>query len=447
MRSFALALAVIFALWPAAFAEAGRGEEAARRAEAFVDTLVDSRFEEAAAEFDERMTDAMPPAKLQQVWSSLVGQAGAFQERVVSRTEKAGGFQMGIVTCRFERAVLDVKVVYNADGRVGGLWFAPGHLPEDEAPPYVQKGAFDEVATEVSGAEEPPLPGTLSLPNTGALVAAVVLVHGSGPHDRDETVGANKPFRDLAWGLASRGIAVLRYEKRTMVDPGRFPSTGLFTVQEEVVEDVLAAVALLQQRDRVEPARVFVLGHSLGGTLVPRIAEQIPSAAGFIVLAGSPRPLDEVLRDQVEHLQSLAPDGGEAAALASVRAQAEQLRALRQSGDYEGRAVMGVPGCYLRDLNGYDPAKVASSMERPLLILHGGRDYQVTQEDFRRWRQALQDKANAELKLYPALNHLFIPGEGPSRPAEYLQPGHVAEEVVSDIADWIERASANAVEG
>ena len=130
-----------------------------------------------------------------------------------------------------------------------------------------QTGPSTERAVAVGAA--PGLPGTLTLPAGTARVPAVVLVHGSGPHDRDETVGVNKPFLDLAEGLAAQGIAVLRYEKRTRVAPLSFIGRR-FTVNDEVVDDAVAAVQLLRTEPGIDPARIVVVGHSLGAVRASR---------------------------------------------------------------------------------------------------------------------------------------------------------------------------------
>ena len=79
-------------------------------------------------------------------------------------------------------------------------------------------------------------------------------------------------------------------------------------------------------------------------------------------------------------------------------------------------------------------------VKAPMLVLQGERDFQVTRDDFARWKSALGSRADVTLRSYPALNHLFIAGSGPASPAEYEIPGHVAEEVVTDIANWVQTA-------
>ncbi len=145
--------------------------------------------------------------------------------------------------------------------------------------------------------------GHSSLPKGEGPFPAIVLVHGSGPNDRDETIGPCKPFRDLAQGLSSQGIAVLRYEKRTKAHPAALALLpGGITVKEETVDDAAAAVGLLAAHEKIDPKRIFVLGHSLGGSLLPRIAAVRGDIAGLVSLAGSTRPLEDLLLEQVRYL-------------------------------------------------------------------------------------------------------------------------------------------------
>jgi hypothetical protein len=268
-----------------------------------------------------------------------------------------------------------------------------------------------------------------------------VLVHGSGPNDRDETVGANKPFRDLAWGLASKGVAVLRYEKRTKehADTYKTKGHGELTVKEETVDDAVSAAAQLRATEGIDPKRVYVLGHSLGGMVTPRIAKADPQIAGLIILAGATRPLEDMIIEQTRYLMSLkgTPSADEAAKLAELESAVAKIKKLTSADVASPAAILGAPPSYWLDLRQYDPPTVAQGLKLPMLILQGERDYQVTAVDFDRWKSALGGRPAVTFKLYPTLNHLLIAGDGKSTPAEYEKAGHVAEAVVADIAEWI----------
>ena len=318
------------------------------------------------------------------------------------------------------------------------LLAAPPAAP-DTTPPagYVHKEAFREREVTV-GSGEWSLPGILAVPVGQGPFPAVVLVHGSGPNDRDETVEKNKPFRDLAWGLASRGVAVLRYEKRTRQHGAQLAGVKDFTVQQETVDDALAAAELLRHTEGIDPKRVFVLGHSLGGMLIPRIGARDPQLAGLIVMAGAAKPLEDIILEQVAYLD--AADGTvtdqEKSRFESLKAEVTRVKALKPG---ETGTALGAPDSYWLDLRGYDPPTAARALKQPLLILQGERHYQVTPDNFAAWRKALAGRPDVTFKTYPKLNHLFMAGEGKSLPAEYEKPGHVEEAVVADIAGWIRR--------
>jgi dienelactone hydrolase len=412
-------------------------------AQTFVDALIAGDYTEAVKPFDSTMADGMPPDLLQETWETLIKQLGVVQGQGGMRSEKQGASDVVFVTLEFERAVLDAKVVLDSEGQIIGLWFVPpqasSDAPEYVPPAYVTADSFQEEELTV-GSGEWPLPGTLTIPGGDGPFPAVVLVHGSGPQDRDETLGPNKPFKDLAWGLASQGIAVLRYEKRTKEHAEKAAALlDTFTVNEETIDDALAAVALLRQTDGIDPERVFVLGHSLGGMLVPRIGANDRDIAGFIVMAGTSRSLEDVVLHQMDYVFGL--DGtvteAEQAILDDVEIQVAQIKELDASDAGSNEVLLGASPTYWLDLRDYAPPRVAAGLERPMLILQGERDYQVTLEDLEGWKQALSSRPDVTLKTYPELNHLFIPGEGAITPAEYEVPGHVAGSVVDDIAEWI----------
>jgi dienelactone hydrolase len=411
-------------------------------AEAWVDLLVAGKYADAEKQLDAAMTRALPEGKLKETWEGLAAQVGPFQKRTVSRADQQGGFDLVFVTCQFEKTPLAVKVVFDKDGKVGGLWFVPtDQSAEYQLPAYAKPNAYTEREVTV-GQGEWALPGTLTVPKGEGPFPAVVLVHGSGPQDRDETIGPNKPFRDLSAGLATRGMAVLRYEKRTKEHGADMLATlDRLTVKEETVDDALAAVALLRKTKEIDPERIFVLGHSQGGTFAPRIGAADPKIAGLIIMAGTVRPLEDILVDQLSYVLPLeVKDPAEVAKqLAVVKEQVARVKDPKLSIDTpRDKLPLGVPASYWLDVRDYDPAKAAQALKQRILVLQGGRDYQATTADFDLWKAALAGRKNVTLKLYPNLNHLFAPGNGKATPAEYMKGGqHVSEEVIADIAGWI----------
>jgi dienelactone hydrolase len=423
-------------------AQAPSEAEARTRAATVLASIRSGDFASVEAQFDDPMKAALPPGRLEAGWNSLAAQAGPLKQCGNVRVRAIAGKQMVIHSCQFERATLDFQVAFDGGLKISGIAFRPAAAaPVPYTPPsYATASAYSERDVTV-GADGWPLPGTLTVPNGNGPFPAVVLVHGSGPSDRDETVGANKPFADLALGLASRGVAVLRYEKRTRALASRLAGSATLTVKEETVDDAVAAASFLRTQPKIDPARVFVLGHSLGGMLVPRIAAADPKLAGVIVMAGAARPLEQAIVEQTKYLANA--DGTvtpqEQAQIDEVTQVAASIAALTPADAAAGKVVFNAPAAYWLDLRGYDAPSAAKVIPARMLILQGERDYQVTMEEFARWKTALAAKPNVTTHSYPALNHLFLPGSGKSLAAEYNQPSHVAEVVVLDIADWIKR--------
>ena len=397
----------------------------ARRA---FDQLLAGQYAALHASFSPQMQAALSETALREKVIAPVAALGKPLRIAQPVVVKTSGADVVVINTTFAAASFDFQFSVMPDGKIGGLFMRPVQAAgEWTAPAYSRPGAFRE--REVTfGDPEWKLSGTLTIPAAGKLSPAVVLVHGSGPNDRDESVGGSKLFRDLAEGLASSGIAVLRYDKRTKTYGQRMAARNI-TLQEETVDDAVAAAAWLGGQREIDDKRVFVLGHSLGGYALPRIARRATNVAGLIVLAGSTRPLEDVIVEQTEYL------GAPAATLEKMRADAERVRRIKPGAE----PVLGVPASYWLDLKGYDPAREAADLRVPILVLQGERDYQVTMRDFANWKAALGQRQDVRFRSFPALNHLFIAGEGKSLPPEYQRPGHASGEVLDEIAKWINR--------
>jgi len=275
------------------------------------------------------------------------------------------------------------------------------------------------------------LHGTFTMPGAKGPFPLVVLVHGSGPQDRDESIAACKPFRDLAWGLAQKGIAVLRYDKRTYAYRAESQALKTITVKEETLEDAAQAVALAKALPGVDPKRVFILGHSLGGYLLPRLAKAAPDCAGYISLAGSARPLEDLILEQIKRR------GAPSIYMGKIEADIARIKALGPDSS-PTEILLNAPASYWLDLKGFDPAQEAATISKPMLFLQGDKDSQVTLVDFELWKKTLGHRPQVKLTRYATLNHLFMTVEGTSTGAEYGKPGQrVAPEVIQDLAAWI----------
>ncbi|WP_327114559.1 dienelactone hydrolase family protein [Nocardia sp. NBC_01730] len=308
-----------------------------------------------------------------------------------------------------------------------------------QPPPYADPSAFAEHDVTV-GSGALAVAGTMSLPRHRDAVPAVVLLSGGGPFDRDETSGPNKPIKDIAWGLASLGIATLRFDKVTWTRHGVAGDPG-FTMTEEYVPHAMSAIRLLRERPEVDAGRVFVLGHSMGGKVAPRVAAAEPAVAGLVIMAGDAQPMHHEAVRVTRYLASLDPSPQAAArAAAMARLAAVVDRPGLSPATPRAELPLGLSGGYWLDLLGYQPVSTAAALPTPLLLLQGGRDYQVTlADDFARWRSGLTDHPDVTFRVYPDDDHLFFPGTGPPTPADYEAAQHVDPAVLTDVAECLMR--------
>ncbi|MDR1187672.1 MAG: alpha/beta fold hydrolase [Bifidobacteriaceae bacterium] len=293
------------------------------------------------------------------------------------------------------------------------------------APNRPSPGAAPDAMAEVPvtvGAQYP-LDGVLALPGGSDAAPAVVLVHGSGPNNKDESIYGVDVFKDVSDYLVERGVAVLRYDKRTYTHPSSVtPDT---TVGEETIEDAILAGELLVGDDRVDSDKIFLVGHSLGGMLAPRMVEESDGVfAGAVIMAGSPRSLPDVIYDQNLYVISLA--------------EPSEREALTQQVE-DAKPYFGLPQAYVEEMDAHPPSDYLLSTDKPFLILQGGKDFQVSpKNDYGAYKQLVGGMGNFEFHLYDDLNHLFTVStmEDPTTD-DYVAGAHVDDAPLADIAAWI----------
>jgi dienelactone hydrolase len=401
-----------------------------------LDHLDAGEYAQAEAMFSAEMAAAVPADKLKAVWESLPAQAGKATGRGDAKPTPGAGGTLVEIPLQYEKASLLAKIAVGNDGKVIGFRVQPA--PAAPAP----VAAIPDDATYIEremlvGDGERALPGTLAMPKGGGPFPAVVLVHGSGAHDRDETIGPNKPFLDIARGLAAQGIAVLRYEKRSKVRPQDF-AQGMFGVDDETTNDAVLAVDALRKTEGIDGARVFVLGHSQGGMMAPRIAAVSGHVAGLVLMAAPARSLLDIVIEQNRRLAVLDDGKTSDAERDAIAALTDQVRITRDPAtDPATKTVLGQPAGYWRSIDAVDPVAEAKSVALPMLVLQGARDIQVVDADWGRWREAYHADPKVAFKLYESLNHLGIAGEGEGNLAEYNTPGQVDAALIADVATWI----------
>lgn len=385
--------------------------------------LEEKNFHEAYSFFDESVKVKISEKLLEDADAQLGSQLGKFERILeVNKENKTYFYYSG-----FEKMKIDVKITFNEEDKIIGFFFSP----------------HKEFSTEISLGKELviksgtiALKGTVLVPENNNLKKLVVFVHGSGPQDRDETIYENKPFKDIAEGLYKKGIASYRFDKRTLSNPETFNDKS--TIDDEVTNDILNIIKYFKDDSQFKAYEIIVLGHSLGANVMPRIANQSNQIAKIILLAGNARPLEVLVAEQYDHLYQLDPSPELFEGSKKIKEQIAVLKSKEFNlNTPKENLPFNLSAYYWKSLLDYKPLQEVKKVKLPILILQGERDYQVTIKDFQLWKEALKNNNKATLTSYPKLNHLFIAGEGISGPKEYMNKGHVDENVINDIAVFI----------
>ncbi|MGN1244636.1 MAG: alpha/beta hydrolase family protein, partial [Alloprevotella sp.] len=360
-RAWWLIVMMLFQLWPAPL----RADDVSRRAARYFAWLQQSQGDSLYAHSTKQVVAAVPAAAFTQLWPTLVKQAGALQRQTAWTCTPAGTLHQCQSTLHFERASLTCQLTIDDTLRLAGIFFRPAtrDTSATSAAP-LPSGVTEREMQVTCGAVQ--LPARLTLP--AALkhpCPVVVLVHGSGPNDMDGTLGENHPLRDLAYALAERGIATLRYDKRTKHYGANFLTVSgwRMNLRTEVTDDALAALRVAAAQPEVDAHQLYLCGHSLGAMLAPRIvASAQVTVAGWIGLATPARPFWDMLHAQLLYvggLQGLTPTEAE-----TLAQQTEQ------------KMKQGISAEYITDITAYNPLTEAAQLASiPALLLQGGHDY------------------------------------------------------------------------
>lgn len=402
----------------------------------FIKKLERQQFDSCFAMFDTAMANKFNAGMLEGMWGQIPKYMGEYKGYSTVESSKKDSMDIVAVRCEFAKTKMDLQFSFNESQKIMGMFFVP---PKSKnayvTPEYAQQNKYYETKIAVKTGTMS-LPGALCVPNNTKNPPVVILLAGSGPNDKDETIGPNKALKDLAVGLVSNGIATYRYDKRTLVYGKDMKDVDL---NSEVIEDAINAATMLKKNPDFKNSKVYIIGHSLGAMCAPLIASKSKQINGIVLLAGNARPLEDVVLEQYNYIYGL--DSLDAEEKKELLDYANKIKTVKDPKLLKLAKAEDLPlnleSHYWESLVKYNQVQVAKKMKQPILVLQGERDYQVTMTDFNLWKQALSSNPKNQFTSYPALNHMFMKGEGKAKPSEYDKQGNVEEKVILDITAWI----------
>lgn len=405
------------------------------KANDFFILLAEEKFDDVHKSFDESERGKLTPDNLKTVWVNIKKNLGDPVSLDAIQSKAEGEFYVVTVEGEFEKGKQNFTVVFNKAENVVGF-FMTASKSQYSKPFYVDTALYVEESVYLkSGTHQ--LAAIITKPKGIINFPMVVLVHGSGPSDLDGTVGPNKPLKDIANGLACKGIGSIRYVKRTVIYPAEFG--GVFTVKEEVLDDAVAAIALAKTVKGADVKNIYVLGHSLGGMLAPRIATLVPDIKGIILAAAPARQLTDIIKDQNKYVVEIAKDttGTLEKVLENALNEAEKSRITKLGNMKPDSVVLGLPASYWIDLNNYNQVATAKKLTQSIYIIQGGNDFQVPETDYQIWKSGLEGKSGVTFKHYGEINHLLSSQMEKGNISQYQKMANVSEQLIKELAVWI----------
>jgi len=408
------------------------------RANQFFDFLQAEKFADAHACFEDSTKNKITQENLKQLWTDISTKLGKAESLDAIQSKTQGEYFAVTVEGKFANGDQNFLLGFNKAEKIVGLFLAPKARGNAYlSPAYADTTLYTEKQLYINTPGHQ-LAAILTVPKNTKNFPIVVFVHGSGPSDMDESIGPNKPFKDISAGLAAQGIASLRYVKRTLVYPNEFGKS--FTVKEEVVDDAVAALNLAKTVPNADLKNIYLFGHSLGGMLAPKIAGLVPNLNGIILAAAPARKLTDMIAEQSKYLMGKTSDTSALIKKQNqmILGEIEKSRFTQLGAMKPDSLVLGLPASYWVDLNAYDQVAAAQKLIKTrILVVQGGNDYQVSKQDYDFWNSNLSTKGNAEFKFYPALNHLFSVQMEKGTSEQYLYPSSVSATFINDLVAWI----------
>lgn len=407
----------------------------------FIEKFTSENYTDSYIYFDEKIKSLVTLEQLKQTYIELKGAFGNFLNIVSVGNTKTDNLKISEIVLKFEKSLLNARIVIDTNYKVAGMFFIPTYeRKSNNLVSYIDTTRFVENEIEF-GNKDFLIKGSLCIPNYLKTLNAVIMLSGSGPNNRDSEIGPNSPFKDIAHGLATKGIISLRFDKRTKLYGKKIFTNNLeLTLNEEYYEDTDFAIEYLLnycKLNKIKIKNLILLGHSQGGTVIPylKINSKFKDNIDASILMATPaRNLEDIVKEQFKYIFSLDNilDTNEQKQLDNLDIQISNLKNNKNED-----LPLGLSKDYFNSLENNNFIVNLEKLNLPLIILSSGKDYQVTPIELNIIENALKNNKNVNYKFYDELNHIFIKVDGVPSPSQYNTPGNVDSQVINDLIKWI----------
>lgn len=416
-------------------------EQRARISGQLLARLQEKAWVEAVDLFDSTLAQKLDSVQLAMIWQGLQLSHGPLIGIGTPTEKEAASRLFHYRRLDFEKSAMRMELEFTSKLRISS--FRMQTLLDEELylpPTYERAENYREFSMRVRH-DTVVLPAILTIPKNCQQCPAVVMVHDLGPQDRDHSIGPTRMFRDLAVGLANEGIISLRYDKRSFrYGPELMEDLRVLQIDNEILEDALAAINLFRTVQEVDTNRISIIGLGMGGMLAGEIAADASFPICAIVSIGSsPRALANQLLDQ--YIQLLSSKMSYADMQQQVKLLEQQSKLandpkldLNTSSD---KLPLQLSANYWKRLQHFDPAAGYWRTDARLLFIRGEKDFQSSADDLRLWEMRLLGRSACQFESLPGLNHLLMPDAGLPAAEAYKRASHLSPLAISRISSFL----------
>lgn len=396
------------------------------------------------SQFDTSMAKVLSPTRLAPIWKQLTSNYGEFLGYGKQDSASVDDNVITNTDLNFEKAVINFMLSFNKrTNKISGMYITEQEKIEIkdtviiELPSYIDTNSFKETKIVIKDIFD--LDGKLSVPNSYTKDVIFILVHGSGPQDMDGSFGKHKFFENLAWGLASKGFGVVRYNKLTLqYGSALVREKPKMTQDDEYNNSILGAIDFIKKNSLLKDKKLFLIGHSQGASAITSFVNN-KDISGMILLSGSPQKLYDIYTEQLEYIFNLE-DGlnkSESKILDEHKSKIDYFTKNKSRFIPKDSLPLELNYEYLVHLDNFNPIENLKSSVIPVLIINGGHDYQVRIKDFELWKTGLENKNNIKFDFIENVNHIYGETENMSVPTDYRIYKPIAPKLFEEINKWI----------